>query len=55
MYSGQIDMPLIKEKEVRTAIRAASPLKAPGLDGIPNKALQAGINLIAAYLIRIFN
>jgi hypothetical protein len=48
-------MPLIEEKEVQTAIQAASPLKALGLDGIVNKALQAGIDLIAAYLIRIFN
>jgi hypothetical protein len=48
-------MPPIEEKEVQTAIRAASSLKAPGLDGITNKALQAGINLIAAHLTRIFN
>jgi hypothetical protein len=48
-------MPLIEEKEVQTAIRAVSPLKAPGLDGITNKALQAGIDPIAAYLTRIFN
>jgi hypothetical protein len=54
-YSGQIGMPLIKEKEVQTTIRAASPLKALGPDGIMNKALQARINLIAAYLTRIFN
>jgi hypothetical protein len=45
VYSGQIDMPPIEEKEVRTAIRGASPLKAPGPDGITNKALQAGIDL----------
>jgi len=48
-------MPPIKEKEVRIAIQAASPLKAPGLDGILNKALQARIDLIAAHLARIFN
>jgi hypothetical protein len=54
-YSGQIEMPPIEEKEVRTAIRAASPLKAPGPDGITNKALQAGTDLIAAHLTRIFN
>jgi hypothetical protein len=54
-YSGQIKMPPIEEKEVRTAIRAALPLKAPGPDGIMNKALQAGIDPIAAHLTRIFN
>lgn len=48
-------MPLIEEKEVQTAIWAASPLKALGLDRIINKALQARINLIAAYLTRMFN
>ena len=46
-------MPLIEEKEVRTAIRAASPLKAPGPDGIMKKALQAGIDLIEVHLTRI--
>jgi hypothetical protein len=54
-YNSQIEMPPIKEKEVQTAIRATSPLKAPGPDGITNKALQAGVDLIAAHLTRIFN
>ena len=54
-YNDQIEMPVIEEKEVRTAIRGASPLKAPGPDGITNKALQVGIDLIAAHLTRIFN
>jgi ribonuclease HI/exonuclease III len=54
-YSGQIETPPIEEKEVRNAIRAASPLKAPGPDGITNKALQAGVDLIAAHLTRMFN
>jgi hypothetical protein len=54
-YNGQIDMPAIEEKEVRTAIQVASPLKAPGPDGITNKALQAGAASIAAHLTRIFN
>jgi hypothetical protein len=48
-------MPLIEEKEVRTAIRAALPLKALGLDRITNKALQARTDLVAAHLTRIFN
>ena len=54
-YDNQIDMPQITEKEVRDAIRAASPLKAPGPDGIANKALQAGVTQLAAHLTRIFN
>jgi ribonuclease HI/retron-type reverse transcriptase len=41
--------------EQETFVRAASPLKAPGPDGIINKALQAGIDLIAAHLTRIYN
>jgi hypothetical protein len=36
-------MPLIIEKEVADAIRTALLLKAPGLDGIANRALQAGL------------
>jgi hypothetical protein len=48
-------MLLIKEKEVQTAIRAASPLKALGPDGIVNKALQAGTDLVTPHLTRIFN
>jgi hypothetical protein len=48
-------MPAIGENEVRAAIKTMSPLKAPGPDGITNKALQAGVNLITAHLTRIFN
>ena len=54
-YNNQIDMPPITEQEIRDAIRAASPLKAPGPDGVTNKALQAGVNQLAAHLGRIFN
>jgi ribonuclease HI len=54
-YSGQVQLPPITEKEVRDAIRTAAPLKAPGPDGIANRALQAGIDLIATHLTRIFN
>ena len=54
-YSGQIEMPSIEEKEVRAAVKATSPLKAPGPDGITNKALQVGVDLIAPHLTRIFN
>jgi hypothetical protein len=45
----------VTEKEVRNAIRAASPLKALGPDGIINKALQAGLAQLASHLTRIFN
>jgi hypothetical protein len=48
-------MPPVTEKEVRDAIRAALPLKAPGPDRIINKALQAGLAQLATYLTRIFN
>jgi hypothetical protein len=54
-YDKQIDMPQITEKEIRDAIRGASPLKAPGPDGIANKALQAGTAQLATHLTRIFN
>ncbi|RYN71832.1 hypothetical protein AA0119_g13652, partial [Alternaria tenuissima] len=54
-YDDQVDMPPVTEKEVRDAIRAASPLKAPGPDGIINKALQAGLAQLAIHLTRIFN
>jgi hypothetical protein len=54
-YDDQIDMPQITEKEIRDAIRAASPLKTPGPDGIANKALQAGTAQLATHLTRIFN
>ena len=54
-YNNQIDLPPITEKEVRDSIRAASPLKAPGPDGITNKALQAGIAQLVTHLTRILN
>jgi hypothetical protein len=38
-YSGQIEFPTVIEKEVRDAICAAAPLKAPRLDSIANRAL----------------
>ncbi|GKT39838.1 Rpb7-binding protein seb1 [Colletotrichum spaethianum] len=39
-YSNQIILPLISESEVEEAIQEAAPLKAPGPDGVTNKALQ---------------
>lgn len=54
-YSSQIELPPITEKEIEDAIRAASPLKAPGPDGITNKALQAGMPQLTAHMLRIFN
>ena len=54
-HSGQIELPPITEKEVKDAVRAASPLKAPGPDSIANRALQAGPSPITAHLTRAFN
>ena len=54
-YDNRVVMPPMTEKEVSDAIRAASSLKAPGPDGIANKALQAGAAHLAAHLTRIFN
>lgn len=54
-YNDQIDLPAITEKEVEDTIRAASPHKAPGPDGIPNRALQVAAPLITAHLTRIYN
>jgi hypothetical protein len=54
-YSSQIELPAITEKEVRDAIRAASPFKAPGPDGIVNRALQTGARLVATHLTSMFN
>lgn len=53
-YTNQVKLPPITEKEVKEAIAAAAPLKAPGPDGIPNKALQAADSLLAGHLTRVF-
>ena len=47
--NNQVDMPPVEEKELRNAIRAASPPKAPGQEGISNRAFQAGMTLITAH------
>jgi hypothetical protein len=54
-YNNQVDMPPVTEKEIRDVIRAASPLKAPGPDGITNKVLQAGVAQLAPHLTRSFS
>lgn len=54
-YSGQIEFPAVTEKEVKDAIRAAAPFKAPGPDSIANRALQVGERLITKHLTRIVN
>jgi DNA topoisomerase IB len=54
-YNDQIELPPITEKEVRDAIRAASPRKAPGPDSIINRALQVGSKLLTPHLTSIFN
>ncbi|KAJ3454759.1 hypothetical protein MRS44_013359 [Fusarium solani] len=54
-YPDRITMPPITEQGVERAIQEASPLKAPGPDGIPNKALQLAATWIKPHLSAIFN
>lgn len=54
-YANQVEFPSITKKEVTDAIRATAPLKAPGPDGIRNRALQAGSALLVPHLTRLFN
>jgi ribonuclease HI/exonuclease III len=53
-YTQQVKLPEITEKEVMEAIRATAPLKTAGPDGISNKALQAGAELLTGHLTSIF-
>ncbi|KAJ3453598.1 hypothetical protein MRS44_017845 [Fusarium solani] len=55
IYPDRITMPPITEQEVERAIQEASPLKAPGPDGIPNRALQLAATWIKPHLSAIFN
>ena len=41
--------------EVIDAIMATKPMKAPGPDEIPNKALQAAASLLSSHLTNVFN
>ena len=52
----QITLPPIPEQEVEEAIREAAPLKAPGPNGITNRALQIQMAplRIRSHLTRIF-
>ena len=52
---AQIHLPPISETEVMEAINDTAPSKAPGPDGIPNKALQTAAPWIAGHLARIFD
>lgn len=54
-YVDQIELPPIKESEVVDAILATKPMKAPGPDGISNKALQAAAQLLSSHLTSLFN
>lgn len=54
-YENQLQLPPITEKEVLEAITTTKPLKAPGPDGIPNKALQTCANMLVEHLTTIFN
>jgi hypothetical protein len=54
-YTGQISQPPITKKEILEVIRSASPLKAPGPDGLPNRVLQVTADIIVGHLEMIFN
>jgi hypothetical protein len=54
-YTGQISQPPITKNEILEAIRSTSPLKAPGLDGLPNRVLQVTADIIVGHLEMIFN
>ena len=54
-YAHQISLPQITEREVMDAVKTTRPPKAPGPDGISNRALQAAAALLVGHLTRIFN
>ena len=54
-YSDQTKLPPISEQEVEDAIQNTAPFKAPGPDGIVNRALQMASPWIRQHLARIFN
>jgi exonuclease III len=54
-YPAPAAMPLITTREIEEAIEEAAPLKAPGPDGITNKALQIASPWIKHHLTKIFN
>ena len=54
-YPEGIPLPPITKKEVVDAINAAASYKAPGPDGLPNRALQVAAPLLADHLTRLFN
>jgi hypothetical protein len=45
-YPDQIELPPIAASEVEDAIIATAPNKAPGPDGITNKALRVGVEIV---------
>nr|XP_036581842.1 zinc knuckle [Colletotrichum truncatum]KAF6790285.1 zinc knuckle [Colletotrichum truncatum] len=54
-YRDQITLPPISENEVEEAIKKTAPRKAPGPDGITNRALQIAKPWISPHLARAFN
>ncbi|OHW95285.1 reverse transcriptase-like protein [Colletotrichum incanum] len=54
-YEEQLILPPISVPEVEEATQKAAPLKAPGPDGITNKALQLAKPWISPHLVRTFN
>lgn len=55
VYPTPIECPEVTIPEIGRAIRKASPNKAPGADGIPNRALQQTLHILLPYLHRLFN
>ena len=55
IYPERVSIPSqLTEKEVTTAITAASKDKAPGPDGIPNRVLQRVVSMASELLTQIF-
>ncbi|KAF6525599.1 hypothetical protein HZS61_011394 [Fusarium oxysporum f. sp. conglutinans] len=54
-YPAPITMPPITTREIEEAIEESSPFKAPGPDGIANKALHIASPWIKHHLTKIFN
>ena len=54
-YPLPIECPDITEPEIERAVRAASPNKAPGVDGITNGILHRTLDILLPHLHRVFN
>jgi Reverse transcriptase (RNA-dependent DNA polymerase) len=54
-YQTPLDIPNITENEIKEAIGSAAADKAPGPDGIPNRALKEGSSELVKPLTMLFN